>query len=99
AGAAAGWAGFAFDARVLEGGFQHRALVRDADLVLVSGETVGAWPLPAGPLREPLGGLARARALLALDGAAGAPRGSPLFHGRLVAPALVPVVADRAWQE
>ena len=97
--AAVACARFALDALVLDDGFQHRALVRDADLVLVSGETVGAWPLPAGPLREPLGGLARARALLALDGAAGAPRGSPLFRGRLVATALVHVVADRAWQE
>src|SRR6266705_3416487 len=84
---------------VIDDGFQHRALVRDADLVLVSGETVGAWPLPAGPLREPLEGLARARALLALDGPAGAPRSRPLFRGRLVATALVQVVADRAWQE
>ena len=97
--AAVACARFALDALVLDDGFQHRALVRDADLVLVSGETVGAWPLPAGPLREPLEGLARARALLALDGPAGAPRSRPLFRGRLVATALVHVVADRAWQE
>src|SRR5207248_2883847 len=84
--AAVACARFALDALVLDDGFQHRALVRDADLVLVSGETVGAWPLPAGPLREPLEGLARARALLALDGPAGAPRSRPLFRGRSTTP-------------
>ncbi|TMB20465.1 MAG: tetraacyldisaccharide 4'-kinase [Deltaproteobacteria bacterium] len=90
---------FGLDALVLDDGFQHRALTRDADLVLVGEETARAWPLPAGPLREPLAGLARARALLALDGAPGAPPGLPLFRGRLVATALVRAGADRAWGE
>src|SRR5439155_1304577 len=89
----------ALDALVLDDGFQHRALARDADLVLVSEETARAWPLPAGPLREPARGLARARALLTLEGARDAPPGIPLFRGRLVATALVRVAADRSWRE
>jgi tetraacyldisaccharide 4'-kinase len=93
--AAAACARFALDAIVLDDGFQHRALARDADLVLVSGETAGAWPLPAGPLREPVGALARARALLALDGAPAMPPGVRLFRGRLAATGLV----DGRWRE
>src|SRR5439155_262524 len=87
-----------YDAGWLDAARVPAPVVRVGNLVLVSGETAGAWPLPAGPLREPLEGLARARALLALEGAAGAPL-SPLFRGRLVATALVHVVADRVWQE
>src|SRR5207247_153127 len=49
--AAVACARFALDALVLDDGFQHRALARDADLVLVSEETARAWPLPAGPRR------------------------------------------------
>src|SRR5437899_441157 len=97
--AAVACARFALDALVLDDGFQHRALARDADLVLVSEETARAWPLPAGPLREPARGLARARALLTLEGVRDAPPGIPLFRGRLVATALVRVGADRSWRE
>jgi len=97
--AAVACARFALDALVLDDGFQHRALARDADLVLVSEETARAWPLPAGPLREPARGLARARALLTLDGVRDVPPGIPLFRGRLVATALVRVGADRSWRE
>src|SRR5207247_5408578 len=43
--AAVACARFALDALVLDDGFQHRALARDADLVLVSEETARAWPL------------------------------------------------------
>jgi len=65
----------------------------------VSEETARAWPLPAGPLREPARGLARARALLTLEGVRDVPPGIPLFRGRLVATALVRVGADRSWRE
>src|SRR5262249_57303976 len=58
---------FALDAVVLDDGFQHRALARDADLVLLA-DDARAWSLPAGPLREPAPRLARARALLSLTG-------------------------------
>ena len=90
---------FALDAVVLDDGFQHRALARDADLVLVSEGTAQAWPLPAGPLREPVRALERARALLALDGAVCPAGGIPLFRGRLVARGLVRAAADGTWRE
>ena len=51
---------------VLDDGFQHRRLARDLDLVLVD----ATWPLacermfPRGMLREPVGGLRRAGAVL-----------------------------------
>jgi tetraacyldisaccharide 4'-kinase len=46
--------------------FQHRRLRRDLDLVLVDADERGglARLLPAGPLREPLGALARAHVVL-----------------------------------
>jgi tetraacyldisaccharide 4'-kinase len=47
---------------VLDDGFQHRALGRDFDLVLVSGRR--AAMLPAGPMRERLRALKRADAVL-----------------------------------
>jgi tetraacyldisaccharide 4'-kinase len=52
---------------VLDDGFQHRRLHRDLDLVLV--DAVRPWDppgrgLPAGPLREPVTGLARADLVL-----------------------------------
>ncbi|MCU0635497.1 MAG: tetraacyldisaccharide 4'-kinase [Gemmatimonadaceae bacterium] len=59
---------------ILDDGFQHRALARDVDLVLLSVEQVareldahGRWHarlLPAGPYREPVDRLARAHAVL-----------------------------------
>lgn len=80
--ATAACARFGLDTVVLDDGFQHRALARDADLVLVDG-AADAWVLPAGPLREPAAALARARALLAVDAVSPPPVGVPLFHGRL----------------
>ena len=54
------------DCVVLDDGFQHRRIARVSDWVLVSAER---WRddlrlLPAGPLREPVGALARADILL-----------------------------------
>jgi tetraacyldisaccharide 4'-kinase len=89
---------FGLDTIVLDDGFQHRALARDADLVLLAGDEAAQWPLPAGPLREWASGLARAHAVLAVDGRPASPPGRPLFHGRLVATALVRVERD-AWLE
>jgi len=93
---------FGCDTIVLDDGFQHRALARDADLVLMA---PGATRLlPAGPLREPLAGLRRARAVLAVGGDGAwpslpdAPTGIPAFRGRLRATALVHAEAG-GWRE
>jgi tetraacyldisaccharide 4'-kinase len=51
------------DLFILDDGFQHRRVKRDADLVLLGSDTSG-WLLPAGPFREPLEALARADLLL-----------------------------------
>ncbi|HWK89176.1 MAG TPA: tetraacyldisaccharide 4'-kinase [Longimicrobium sp.] len=50
------------DVVVLDDGFQHRALARDLDVVLIAAESWTAQPrlLPRGPWREGLGALARA---------------------------------------
>ena len=51
---------------VLDDGFQHWRLQRDFDIVLVDGRTGfgNGSLLPAGPLREPLGALPRASAII-----------------------------------
>jgi tetraacyldisaccharide 4'-kinase len=89
---------FGLDTIVLDDGFQHRALARDADLVLLAGDEGAQWPLPAGPLREWAGGLARADALLALDGAPPWRGPQPLFRGALRPTALVRAEGER-WVE
>jgi tetraacyldisaccharide 4'-kinase len=89
---------FGLDTVVLDDGFQHRALARDADLVLLAGDEAAQWPLPAGPLREWASGLARAHALLVVDGRPASAPDRPLFHGRLRPAALVRVDGD-AWIE
>jgi tetraacyldisaccharide 4'-kinase len=45
---------------LLDDGFQHRRLVRDVDIVLLTQEDVEDTLLPAGNLREPLSALAKA---------------------------------------
>lgn len=88
--AAAAVAQFGLDVVVLDDGFQHRALHRDADLVLVSDDPAAGRLLPAGSRREPLGSLARARAVLAVgDGAPATPSSLPRFQARIEATALV----------
>jgi len=83
---------FALDTVVLDDGFQHRALARDADLVLVVGDAAAGWCLPAGSLREPPAALRRARAVLVVgDDPAPVPPGIAVFRGRLA-----PVAAVRA---
>ncbi|MBA2260527.1 MAG: tetraacyldisaccharide 4'-kinase [Acidobacteria bacterium] len=53
---------------LLDDGFQHFALDRDVDIVLVSArDLAGARTLPAGPLREPPDVLIAADAIVCLD--------------------------------
>jgi tetraacyldisaccharide 4'-kinase len=97
-GAAFACARFGVDTIVLDDGFQHRALARDADLVLLAADAE-ARLLPAGPLREPLRALTRARALLAVDVAATPPPGRRCFRGHLEPTALVRAGTGGAWEE
>jgi tetraacyldisaccharide 4'-kinase len=87
---------FALDTIVLDDGFQHRALARDADLVLVGAEGLDAWPLPAGPLRESATALRRASAVLAVDVPPPRDARLPAFRARLCPTALVRADGD-AW--
>ena len=54
---------------LLDDGFQHRALWRDFDVVLVMPQDASDSLLPAGRLREPLSALRRADALVLTSGA------------------------------
>lgn len=55
---------------LLDDGFQHRALARDFDIVLVTPQDAGDSLLPSGRLREPLSSLQRADAVVLASGAA-----------------------------
>jgi tetraacyldisaccharide 4'-kinase len=55
---------------LLDDGFQHRALARTFDIVLVTPEDARDRLLPAGRLREPLSSLRRADAAVLTSGAA-----------------------------
>jgi tetraacyldisaccharide 4'-kinase len=54
---------------LLDDGFQHRALARDFDIVLVTADEGRDQLLPAGRLREPLISLKRADAIILTSGA------------------------------
>ena len=54
---------------LLDDGFQHRALARDFDIVLVTPQDASDRLLPAGRLREPLRALGRADAVALASGA------------------------------
>ncbi len=87
---------------VLDDGFQHRAIARAFDLVLVDGRRGPL--LPAGPLREPLGALRRADAIVLVDRDDADTDAPPLalrlptFRMHLDAVALVESV-ERRWRE
>jgi tetraacyldisaccharide 4'-kinase len=55
---------FGSQVHLLDDGFQHRALSRDFDIVLLTGEDLHDCLLPTGRLREPLTALARANAVV-----------------------------------
>jgi tetraacyldisaccharide 4'-kinase len=59
---------FGCTVHVLDDGFQHFALGRDADLVVLSGQDLSQpRTLPSGPLREPIDAAAAADAFVVLD--------------------------------
>ena len=60
---------FGVQLHVLDDGFQHRALARDFDIVLVTPQDAKDQLLPSGRLREPLGALRRADAVVLSSGA------------------------------
>jgi tetraacyldisaccharide 4'-kinase len=83
-----------FGAFVLDDGFQHLRLSRDLNLLLIN-TTRGfgnGWVLPAGPLREPRNGIARADAIVLID-STNAPINAPVSAARSCATELT---ADRA---
>jgi tetraacyldisaccharide 4'-kinase len=55
---------FGAQLHLLDDGFQHRALARDFDIVLLSPEDLHDKLLPAGRLREPVSSLHRANAIV-----------------------------------
>ena len=60
---------FGAQLHLLDDGFQHRALARDFDIVLVTPEDARDRLLPVGRLREPLSSLHRADAVVLASGA------------------------------
>jgi len=74
---------------LLDDGFQHRALARDFDIVLVTPEDARDHLLPSGRLREPLSSLQRADVVVLTSGAS--PESYPL-DGKLVWRALRGIV-------
>jgi tetraacyldisaccharide 4'-kinase len=76
---------FGCTVHVLDDGFQHFYLHRDADVVLVAAEDLAnAGTLPAGRLREPIDAASAADALVFLDGADGSliAAGRPCWSAR-----------------
>jgi len=59
----------ALDAVILDDGFQHERLHRDVDLLLVSKQRGfgNGWMFPAGPMREPIGSVRRADAIVMVN--------------------------------
>jgi len=62
---------FGPDLHLLDDGFQHRALARDFDIVLVTPQDATDQLLPGGRLREPLGALRRSDAVVLASGSSG----------------------------
>ena len=72
---------FGAQLHLLDDGFQHRALARDFDIVLVTPQDGADRLLPGGRLREPIKSLRRADAIVLASGASAEP--FPL-NGKLV---------------
>jgi len=60
---------FGAQLHLLDDGFQHRALARDFDIVLVTSQDANDRLLPGGRLREPISSLRRADAIVLTSGA------------------------------
>jgi tetraacyldisaccharide 4'-kinase len=69
---------------VLDDGFQHRRLHRDFDIVLLPKEDQAGSLLPTGRLREPLGTLRRADAVVLFDSQAQQVQAKSIWHARRV---------------
>lgn len=72
---------FGSQLHLLDDGFQHRGLARDFDIVLVTPQDANDDLLPGGRLREPLGSLHRADAVVL---AGGASADAFLLEGKLI---------------
>lgn len=72
---------FGAQLHLLDDGFQHRALARDFDIVLITPQDATDKLLPAGRLREPLHSLRRADAFALASGASAE---SFLLEGKVV---------------
>ncbi|HUO03603.1 MAG TPA: tetraacyldisaccharide 4'-kinase [Candidatus Binataceae bacterium] len=98
------------DVVILDDGFQHVRLKRDADLVLVGAEHGfgNGWVLPAGPMREPIRAVRRADAVVIISSGAGdsaiTPRqmkrlaSRPVMHATIRPRSLV-VPERKTWRE
>lgn len=77
---------FGCTVHVLDDGFQHFDLRRDADIVVIASADLQARTLPTGRLREPLDAAVAADAIVALDDAAvdGLAAGRPVWRARRV---------------
>jgi tetraacyldisaccharide 4'-kinase len=91
-------------AAVLDDGFQHRALARDVDVVLLATEDgVPGRLLPCGPFREPISALGRADAVVVTRRTAGPEEARQLAervartHPRL--PAGVAALLPGGWED
>ncbi len=95
-------AAFGAEILVMDDGFQHHPLARDLDLVCLDARLGlgNGWVLPRGPLRESVGALSRASALVwtratpsdpAPPGGDRLPRGVPQFRVSLAKLGLRPV--------
>lgn len=70
---------------ILDDGFQHWRILRDIDIVLLSEDFFGDSLLPAGALREPVGALRRADAVVRVVGRNGAQVAPDAVHAILPA--------------
>lgn len=89
---------------VLDDGFQHRALQRDVDLVILDGANPfgNQYCLPYGPLREPVSALRDASALILRNEGCTVqlpPDDRPRFRGQLNWLGLLPFGKWREWKE
>jgi tetraacyldisaccharide 4'-kinase len=82
---------FGATVHLLDDGFQHLALARAIDLVLVTADDLGDRAMPRGRLREPVGALAAADAIIVdapeatradVERRIAAAAGRPVFHLR-----------------